>query len=165
MEPRSNPLNAQQTRQMEQLLVTMSLQSPAQQMKLLDELNRTDPMLAAQLSLQVGRSDEGTDTETILSPTGLPTRFEVTRRLGQGAFGTVYEAYDREQERAVAIKILRHAHPDSLFRFKQEFRVLTNLRHPNLVQLYQLFETGQLWFFTMELVRGLSFLHYVGEKV
>jgi eukaryotic-like serine/threonine-protein kinase len=157
-------LDAQQTRQVEQLLLTMSLQSPAERVELLDDLARTNPVLAAQLSLQINAGGALTGTQAITSPIGLPARFEVTGRLGQGSFGTVYDAFDREQGRTVAVKILRHAHPDSLFRFKQEFRVLTNLRHPNLVELYELFESGQLWFFTMELVRGTSFLNYVREN-
>ena len=143
----------------------MSMRSAEEQTHLLTELARRDPALAAQLSLHVGNgSGAAFDTQAIRSPTGLPPRFEAARRLGEGGFGTVYEAQDRESGRRVAVKVLRRAQPESLFRFKQEFRALTNLRHRNLVEFYDLFEYDQLWFFTMELVEGQSFLRYSGRR-
>jgi serine/threonine protein kinase len=92
------------------------------------------------------------------------TRFEVRRRLGSGGFGEVYESYDRDQRQLVALKILRRTDPAFLYRFKREFRALVDIRHPNLVELYELFSEGQLWFFTMELVRGVNFLEYVEHR-
>jgi len=44
-----------------------------------------------------------------------------------------------------------------LVSFKREFRALVDIRHPNLIQLYELFCEDQFWFFTMEFVRGLNF--------
>jgi hypothetical protein len=143
----------------EELLRTMAMQSPAEQTQFLDELARKNRDLAARLSLHLG--DFGSSQEPARDSLGLPSRFAVTRRLGQGAFGTVYEAYDREQGRSLALKILHRVQPDALFRFKQEFRVLANLRHPNLIELYELIEYDHHWFFTMELIRGESLLEYV----
>src|SRR5580658_3804014 len=88
-------------------------------------------------------------------------RFAVRRQLGSGAFGTVYQVWDREQQVTVAVKVLRSRKPDLLFRFKREFRALVGVRHPNLVRLYELFSEREHWFFSMELVEGESFLEYV----
>ena len=64
-------------------------------------------------------------------------RFELRNKLGEGAFGTVYEAFDREHSCLVALKHLRRVTADTLYSFKQEFRSLADLSHPNLVALYE----------------------------
>lgn len=92
------------------------------------------------------------------------SRFQVRRRLGSGGFGTVYEAYDHEQKNFVALKVLRRATAAFLYRFKREFRTLVDIRHPNLVELYELFSADDSWFFTMELVHGVDFLSYVQSR-
>ncbi len=91
-------------------------------------------------------------------------RFEIRRRLGAGGFGTVYEAFDRETHARVALKTMNRSDPRALYRFKQEFRALSELSHPNLVQLYELRGRGQAWFFTMELLHGQDALAYVRTK-
>jgi tetratricopeptide (TPR) repeat protein len=88
-------------------------------------------------------------------------RFEVLRWLGAGGMGVVYEAYDRELQEVVALKTLRHADGRWLERFKREFRALHDLAHPNLVALGELFDGESEPFFSMELVRGVTFLTYV----
>ena len=75
--------------------------------------------------------------------------------------GVVYEAYDRRQHRTVALKTLRELDAQHVLLFKNEFRALQDVQHPNLVQLGELFEESGRWFFTMELVRGVTLLRYV----
>jgi serine/threonine protein kinase/tetratricopeptide (TPR) repeat protein len=78
--------------------------------------------------------------------------------------GSVYEAYDRERRQRVAIKTLLYSSPTSQFMLKQEFRTLVDVRHPNLVSLYELVATeGERIFFSMELVHGTDFLGWVNE--
>ena len=88
-------------------------------------------------------------------------RFEIRGQLGAGSFGIVYEAFDRHRNREVAIKLLERAAPDTLARFKREFRSLAELRHPNLASLYELLVVNERWLFTMELVRGADLLEHL----
>ncbi len=88
-------------------------------------------------------------------------RFHVLRRLGEGGMGVVYEAFDREKNMHVALKMLQERDGESILRLKQEFRSLQDVQHPNLVTLGELFYEDRIWFFTMELIRGVNFLEYV----
>ena len=88
-------------------------------------------------------------------------RFRLLARIGQGGMGVVFRAWDRERKAQVALKALRTASAETLFRFKNEFRALADLHHPNLCALGELFHDGGRWFFTMELVDGVDLLAYV----
>ncbi|HKP46061.1 MAG TPA: protein kinase [Pyrinomonadaceae bacterium] len=88
-------------------------------------------------------------------------RFRIRRRLGSGGMGVVYEAHDRETDRLVALKTLTRAEASHISRFKNEFRSLADVSHPNLATLYEFVVDGPHWFFTMELVTGVNFLEYV----
>jgi hypothetical protein len=90
-----------------------------------------------------------------------PARFELRRRLGAGGMGVVYEALDRDSGTPVALKTLHDLTAEALYRLKREFRMLQGLQHPNLCQLYELFEHDGRWFISMELVRGQDFLGFV----
>src|SRR5262245_33220387 len=83
-------------------------------------------------------------------------RFRVLRPLGKGGMGKVFEAEDRQCGARVALKMLSSLTPDSIQRFKEEFRALRDLHHPNLVRLGELLEQQGDWFFTMEVVDGLD---------
>jgi serine/threonine protein kinase len=88
-------------------------------------------------------------------------RFEVISYLGGGGMGLVYKVFDRETGSFCALKTLRIRNPEALLRFKNEFRALQGLQHPNLIALGELGEADGTWYFTMELVEGVDFLAHV----
>jgi hypothetical protein len=89
------------------------------------------------------------------------TRFDVLREIGRGGAGIVYAATERESGRRVALKTLRAMDGELLLQLKSEFRALQDIDHPNLIHLEDLMREGDTWFFTMELVNGVSFATYV----
>jgi serine/threonine protein kinase/WD40 repeat protein len=70
-------------------------------------------------------------------------RFVIQKPLGQGAFGTVYHAYDPVLDREVALKVPRFVDDDQEVRgrFIREAKSAARLRHPNVVTV---FESGQI---------------------
>src|SRR5277367_4789132 len=89
-------------------------------------------------------------------------RFRLIGKIGEGGMGVVYEAFDQDRGIPVALKTLRRVSPTALYLFKQEFRSIAGISHPNLVALYELFAgTPENWFFTMQLLRGPVLLDYV----
>jgi serine/threonine protein kinase len=71
--------------------------------------------------------------------------------------GSVHLVHDEQLGTEVALKTLKLSNGTDLYRFKREFRAVADIKHPNLVTLYELVSEGALWFFTMEYVAGLPF--------
>ncbi|MFI5308454.1 MAG: protein kinase [Polyangiales bacterium] len=83
-------------------------------------------------------------------------RYRLEDRLGKGGMGTVYRAYDLTAGRHVALKRLSAENSErrSTRMFEREFRVLSGLRHPRIIAVYDygLDESGA--YYTMELLDG-----------
>ncbi len=105
--------------------------------------------LRAKLALQVAGSSAAGGP----SFTGTQ-RFTILRRIGEGGMGAVYEALDNELNQLVALKHLPNPDPFLILQFKREFRSLTEIVHPNILPLYELFAEHDQWFFTMELLEN-----------
>jgi len=93
-------------------------------------------------------------------------KYQIESALGEGAMGVVYEGFDPDIERRVAIKIL---HPylvtdkngdEFLERFKREAKSAARCLHPNIVTVLEYGQDGDMPFIVMEFVEGVT-LHDV----
>src|SRR5213083_2026075 len=93
---------------------------------------------------------------------GLQTlgRYQLERVLGKGAMGIVYEALDPKLHRKVAIKTIlvsqldEETAKDFSMRFVREAHAVARLNHPNIVQVYDFGEEGDIAYLVMEFIRG-----------
>jgi eukaryotic-like serine/threonine-protein kinase len=88
-------------------------------------------------------------------------KYQIVRRVGTGASGVVFEARHIQTGHAVALKVLKDWNPSSVQRLKNEFRALSDVHHPNLVQLHELCLDAEAPFIAMELALGASLARFV----
>jgi serine/threonine protein kinase len=94
-------------------------------------------------------------------------KYEVLGRLGVGAMGVVYKCRQPDLDRPVAVKVLlaaRHA-PGQVLRFRREAWAAARLQHPNVVQIYEAGNEGELPFLVMEYVEGCSLDRLIGTPI
>ncbi len=77
-----------------------------------------------------------------------------TAKLGAGAMGEVWKAWDRELGRFIALKFLKHDDPGELARFRREAQTAGKLTHPNIAATYEVGEAQGRHFIAMQLVEG-----------
>lgn len=84
-------------------------------------------------------------------------RYKILSLLGQGGIGSVYKALDSTLQREVAIKVMKPdlaRRPDFRDRFLQEARIAARLDHPNIVQVHDFGQSGDMLYIVMEYIPG-----------
>ncbi|KAF0126766.1 MAG: protein kinase [Elusimicrobia bacterium] len=106
---------------------------------------------------------DGRDTQPdILSPSifyeGVTSgKYKIERKLGEGGMGVVYAAVDQSLERPVAIKRMNDEiklNENEKQRFLQEARTVALLHHPNIVEIYTIFEEDDNIYLVFEFIDG-----------
>ena len=94
-------------------------------------------------------------------------RYIVRKSIGEGGMADVYLAYDAILKREVAIKVLRgelNEDPINLQRFQREASAITNLSHPNIVEVYDVGETNKKNYIVMEYVPGKTLKQLIKQR-
>lgn len=93
-------------------------------------------------------------------------RFELLARLGVGGFGTVWKAHDTELDRVVAVKIPRKGNLNTMEveHFLREARAAAQLRHPNIVPVFEVGREENTVFIVSEYVLGESLADWMKSQ-
>jgi eukaryotic-like serine/threonine-protein kinase len=117
------------------------------------ELRDTD---RAALAVHDGKTEK-VAAPPLIEPQGHIGRFDIRRSLGAGGMGEIFEAYDTELQRTVAIKVLaaKYVEDETMHqRFLREARMASQLNHPNIATIYEIGEAVGNPYIVMEYVEG-----------
>jgi tetratricopeptide (TPR) repeat protein len=94
-------------------------------------------------------------------------RFVIEQLLGQGAFGSVYRAYDPRLDRHVALKVPRVGTltgREDVARFSREARAAAQLRHPNIVSVHEADEADGNHYIASDFIEGETLRHVMRSE-
>ena len=104
----------------------------------------------------------------MLNPgTYLQDRYEILGRIGSGGMSVVYKAKCHTLDRLVAIKVLKEefaSDENFVSKFKMEAQAAARLSHPNIVNVYDVVDEGDLHYIVMELIEGITLKNYIEKK-
>ncbi len=94
-------------------------------------------------------------------------RYEIQEIIGVGGMSRVYKAYDRVDDRIVALKVLKDEYLENYeytARFKNESRAISLLNHPNVVKVYDVCFGEDLQYIVMEHVEGITLKEFIERQ-
>ena len=97
----------------------------------------------------------------------IDNRYKIVKSIGEGGMANVYLAWDTILERDVAVKILRGDLADDekfIRRFQREANAASSLRHPNIVEMYDVGEDSGKYFIVMEYVNGKTLKSLIKKR-
>ncbi|BBM86527.1 serine/threonine protein kinase [Candidatus Uabimicrobium amorphum] len=81
-------------------------------------------------------------------------RYQIILEIGRGSMGIVYKAFDPQLKRVIAIKILQGKGHDDIERFMREAKATAKLKHPNIVEVYDIGCFDRKYFYAMDYIEG-----------
>ena len=97
----------------------------------------------------------------------IDNRYKIVKSIGEGGMANVYLAWDTILERDVAVKILRGDLSDDekfIRRFQREANSASSLKHPNIVEMYDVGEDDGKYFIVMEYVDGKTLKSLIKKR-
>ena len=97
----------------------------------------------------------------------LDGRYEIQEIIGVGGMAVVYKAHDNQENRTVAIKILKEefvSNEEFVRRFKNESKAIAMLSHPNIVKVYDVSFGDLIQYIVMEYIDGITLKEYIEHQ-
>lgn len=97
----------------------------------------------------------------------LDGRYEIQEIIGVGGMAVVYKAHDNQENRTVAVKILKPefvSNEEFLRRFKNESKAIAMLSHPNIVKVYDVSFGDLIQYIVMEYIEGITLKEYIEQR-
>jgi len=93
--------------------------------------------------------------------------YVIGKLLGTGTFGVVKKGRHIKTKKEVAIKIVNKARTEksgSTVLIEREIRILKQVKHPNVIECFEVIETETNWYMIMELISGGELLDYIDDR-
>ena len=97
----------------------------------------------------------------------LDGRYEIREIVGVGGMAVVYKAYDNQENKIVAVKILKEEYKGNeefLRRFKNESKAIAVLSHPNVVKVIDVSFGDLIQYIVMEYIDGITLKEYIEQS-
>lgn len=97
----------------------------------------------------------------------LDGRYELREIIGVGGMAVVYKAFDNQENRIVAVKILKEefiSNEEFLRRFKNESKAIAMLSHPNIVKVYDVSFGDLIQYIVMEYIEGITLKEFIEQQ-
>lgn len=112
---------------------------------------------------EVSTRPDDTDVQPLDGP-----RYRIGKKIGQGGMGIVYEGWDVQLQRKIAIKIIRDeelAKPKGLLRFFREARIAARMQHPSIISVHEFdIDSDGRAFIVMALLEGETLRTVLAEE-
>jgi serine/threonine-protein kinase len=95
-------------------------------------------------------------------------KLRLLQKIGEGGMSTVWKAWDKVNNRTVAVKVLKPdfaKRADEVRNFRTEERIMEEMKHPGIVQAYEFAKDHDEWYYVMEYVDGYSFGEFLRQKM
>jgi eukaryotic-like serine/threonine-protein kinase len=115
---------------------------------------------------QISRLQAAMDEDSMYRPAQQIPGFQIQSRVGQGAMAVVFKAKQLSLDRTVAIKVLPKRlseNPEFVERFYREGKAAARLNHANIVQAYDVGESGGYHYFVMEFIDGQTVYDLIAD--
>jgi predicted Ser/Thr protein kinase len=119
----------------------------------------------ARIASEAGKVPRGQSMQARAGKPSKLGKIELVKELGRGGMGIVYLGREPELRRTVAVKVLLAAEDEKLRqRFLREARMVSKLRHPNIVSVHEFGEQDGKAYFTMDFIEGGSLDSQIEKK-